>query len=65
MECGDWIGMGPTTSWVWMLDYGSDTTRRCGLGKVNYGLGGGVPLGVDLEASNPQESFSIFPLPED
>lgn len=48
-----------------MLDYGSDTTRRCGLGKVNYGLGGGVPLGVDLEASNPQESFSIFPLPED
>lgn len=49
-----------------MLDYGSDTTRRCGLGKVNYGLGGGgVPLGEDLEASNPQESFSIFPLPED
>lgn len=48
-----------------MLNYGNDTTRRCGLVEVNYGVvGGGVPLGVDLEASNPQESFSIFPLPE-
>lgn len=48
-----------------MLDYGNDTSRRCDLEEVNYGVvGGGVPLGVNLDASNPQESFPIFSLPE-